>query len=95
MRSSSVLQSRRQHRCHSVKRALETAEESAGLGHGDKVQGQMVVMGQDQEGGEEGVEGEELQELSQATHIILEDGFKPDTVTALRSVFDARFAGRA
>jgi len=46
----------------------------------------------DDEGEEAGEEEVEVPELSQASHIILVDGFHPDTVAALRGVFDARFA---
>jgi hypothetical protein len=54
---------------------------------GDDTQGEGTGAGAEAE------EGVEMQELSQASHVILEDGFKPELVTALRGVFDARFAG--
>lgn len=38
-------------------------------------------------------EEQELTELSEATHIILEDSFQPALTSSLREVFDDRFKG--
>ncbi|KAF5833494.1 hypothetical protein DUNSADRAFT_10181 [Dunaliella salina] len=66
----------------SIEKGGAQAQVDAGSAKADKEQAET-------EGQEEDVE---VPELSQASHIILVDGFKPDTVAALRGVFDARFA---